>query len=163
MRHLSNLLNQIFVARMKSCEKEKICHSQAFEALEIVKTLEVKTQEDILLFCAAMNLLNTYVKQPGRKFGYFFKSYLNYLFQALLENNVQGVNVGMDITITKKENAVTLVIIQIENIQFSFHQIRVSDEMLNLKLNSGIVKKLVFDGIKKQTCAATIFEMVKKI
>lgn len=87
---------------MESGEKEKVSHLQAFEALKIVKTLEVRTQEDVLLFCAAMNLLNTYVKQPGRKIGYFFKPYLNYLFQALLENSVQGVNVGMDITITKK-------------------------------------------------------------
>ncbi len=78
MKHLSNLLNQIVIARMESGEKEKVSHLQAFEALKIVKTLEVRTQEDVLLFCAAMNLLNTYVKQPGRKIGYFFKSYLNY-------------------------------------------------------------------------------------
>ncbi len=56
-----------------------------------------------------------------------------------------------------------MVIIQIEEVQFSFHQIRVSDEALNLKLNSDVVKNLVFDGIRKQMCAATIFEMVKKI
>ena len=163
MKQLLERLNKLVVERMEIGIKEHIADSQANEALEILESLEVRTTEDVLLFCAAMNLLNTYVKQPDRKLGYSFKAYLDYLFVALLENNIQNVNVGMDITVTKKGGAVALVIIQIENVQFSFHQIKMSDEALDLKLNSDVVKDLVFDGTRKQMCASTIFEMVKML
>ena len=69
----------------------------------------------------------------------------------------------MDITVTKKGNAIAYVIVQIENAQFSFHQIKVSDAALELKQSTDTVKDLTFDGIKKQMCSVSIFEMVKKI
>ena len=163
MQQLTNSLNKLATERMKIGIKEHILHSQAYEALEIVQTLEVNTVEDVLLFCAAMNLLNTYVKQRDRYFGYYFKSYLNYLFETLLKNSLPEINIGIDISVTKKGTAVAYVIVQIENVQFSFHQISVSNELLELKQNTNIVKELTFDGIRKQMCASAIFEMVKNI
>ena len=163
MKQITDNLNKIVTERMETGEKEYINYLQAEEALNIVKKLRIKSQYDVLLFCAVMNLLNTYVKQPDRKFGYSFKSYINHLFVALTRNDINGVKIGFDIEITKKEQAIAYVIVQIEDIQFSFHQIKVTSEALELKQNTDVVKELSFDGIRKQMCACTIFEKVKNI
>ena len=161
MQQPINNLNKIVSEKMETGVREHISYSQAEEALDIVKTLEINSQEDLLLFCAAMNLLNAYVKQKDSRIGYFFKSYMDYLFEVLSYKTIPRVQVGMDITITKKGGAIAYVIIQIENVQFSFHQIKVTNAALEMKQNSNIVQELDFDGLKKQSCAGTIFEMVK--
>lgn len=163
MKELTNKMNQIVLEKIKAGEREYVSHMQADEALNIVKRLRITTQYEVLLFCAAMNLLNTYVKQSDRRFGYFFKSYINHLFIALTRNDIKGITVSFDIEISKKNQANAYVIVQIEDIQFSFHQIKMSDEALDLKLNSDVVKNLVFDGIRKQMCASSIFKMVKDV
>lgn len=146
MQQLINNLNKIATEKMKTGVKEYVTYEQAEDALSIVKMLRIKTQYDVLLFCAAMNLLNTYVKQSDRRFGYFFKSYFNHLFIALTRNDIKGITVSFDIEISKKNQENAYVIVQI---QFSFHQVKVTAESIELERNTNIVRKLEFDGIKK--------------
>ncbi|MCR5620849.1 MAG: hypothetical protein K6G18_03240 [Treponema sp.] len=161
MKYLSDSINKAVAEKMNLGQKELVSPELGLEALTIVKRLKIRTREDVMLFCAAMNLLNTYVKQPGSDIGYFFKIYINRLFAALLKNDIPGIKVGMDIAVSRKGSAIAYVIVQIDNVQFSFHQIKMSDMAFNLVSEHKVVTNMLFDGMRKQMCAVTVFEMVK--
>ena len=108
-------------------------------------------------------MLNTYVKQINSDIGYGFKHYINRLFVALLRNNIPNVKLGMDIAISKKGNEIAYVIVQIDEVQFSFHEIKVTKDVHLLKENTNFVHNLEFDGLRKQMCAVSVYEMAKKI
>lgn len=146
---------------METGIKEKVSSDLCFEALAFVKNQMVYTKEDVIRFCAALNLLNTYVKQPDSKIGYDFKGCINRLFIALMQHNIPGIKVGMEIKTTKKGLEVAYVIVQIDDVQFSFHQIKLTKNAYLLKQNTNIVHNLEFDGLRKQMCAVSIYEMVK--
>ena len=146
---------------METGIKEKVSSDLCFEALAFVKNQMVYTKEDVIRFCAALNLLNTYVKQPDSKIGYDFKGCINRLFIALMQHNIPGIKVGMEIKNTKKGLGVAYVIVQIDDVQFSFHQIKLTKNAYLLKQNTNIVHNLEFDGLRKQMCAVSIYEMVK--
>ncbi len=161
MKHLFTEINETVAERMKLGTREQVPTVLCREALAIVKNLKIHTQNDVVLFCAALNLLNTYVKQPGSDIGYSFKAYINHLFVALSKCNIADVKIGMNIKISKKGNAIAYIIVQINDVQFSFHQIKMSDAAYNVKNYSGLVHNLEFDGLKKQICAVSVFEMAK--
>lgn len=161
MKNLSIAINNIVAEKMKTNQKEVVSNKLSHIALHIIKNKEIETQKDVLVFCAALNVLNTYVKQKDSKMGYFFKSYINRLFVALKNNEIPGIKIGMDIDVSRKGNAIAYVIVQIENVQFSFHQIKVTNEAAELIYSSDIVTDLQFDGLRKQKCAVTIFEMAQ--
>lgn len=161
MKQLSIEINELVSKRMEAGIKEKVSSDLCFEALSIVKNQMVYTKEDVIRFCAALNLLNTYVKQPDSKIGYDFKGCINRLFIALMMQNIPGVKVGMEIAPTKKGSEVAYVIVQIDDVQFSFHQIKLTKNAYLLKKNTDIVQNLEFDGLRKQVCAVSIYEMTK--
>ncbi len=158
MKHLSKTINEIVKEKMELGLKEQVSYELCQKAYLIAKNLKIHTKKDVILFCAAMNLLNTYVKQSDSSIGYGFKKYIKHLFVALSKHSIQNVRVGMDVQTSKKRKEIAYVIIQIDNVQFSFHQIVLTDVAHYLE---EIVEPLAFDGLKKQVCAVTIFEMVK--
>lgn len=161
MNTLSIEINNLVANKMETGFKEKVSSDLCFEALAFVKNQMVYTKEDVIRFCAALNLLNTYVKQPDSKIGYDFKGCINRLFIALMQHNIPGIKVGMEIKTTKKGLEVAYVIVQIDDVQFSFHQIKLTKNAYLLKQNTNIVHNLEFDGLRKQMCAVSIYEMVK--
>lgn len=161
MNELCNKINEIVAARMKNGTKEIVSSELSNEAYNIVKSLRIYTQQDVILFCAALNLLNSYVKQSNSKIGYGFKRYINHLFTALLNNNIPGIKVGMEIGKSKKGNEIAYVIVQIENLQFSFHQIQMTNVAYAVKRSNKLFEEIIFDGLRKQLCSVTIFDMVK--
>ena len=100
---------------------------------------------DCLIFLSALNLCNTYVKQTKSKIGYSFKKGIKYLVDTLNYRDIKDIKIGRS-----KDNG-TLYLFQIGDIQFSFH-----DEK-NVEINKKYIKELVWDGIKKQKCAKSIF------
>lgn len=161
MNTLSIEINNLVANKMEIGIKERVSSDLCFEALAFVKNQMVYTKEDVIRFCAALNLLNTYVKQPDSKIGYDFKGCINRLFIALLMRNITGVKVSMEITSNKKGLEVAYVIVQIDDVQFSFHQIKLTKNAYLLKQNTNLVHDLEFDGLRKQMCAVSIYEMVK--
>ena len=115
----------------------------------------------MILFCASLNLLNTYVKQKNSDIGYGFKYSINRLFFALLQNHITDVKVGMDIVISKKGNEIAYVIVQVDDVQFSFHQIKMTEAAHLLRERTNLIHNLEFDGLRKQMCAVSVFEMAK--
>lgn len=161
MNTISSEINNLVANKMEAGIKEKVSSNLCFEALTFVKNQMVYTKEDVILFCAALNLLNTYVKQPDSKIGYDFKGCINRLFIALMQHNIPGVKISMEISSNKKGGEVAYVIIQIDDVQFSFHQIKLTKNAYLLKQNTDLVHDLEFDGLRKQMCAVSIYEIVK--
>ena len=139
---------------LQKTEKEVVSDECAFEALYIIKNMYIEDAGDALLYCASVNLLNTYVKQENRKIGYFFKSEINYITSVILNKDIKDVYVDL------QENG-NLLVIQIFNLQFSFHFIRKEEDIKKL-CDSDHYKKMQWDGIRKQNCAVTLVRLVRE-
>lgn len=141
-------LNDLCVSMQVS--KETVDRVEAERALAYAKTMDFKGAGDVLLFCASVNLMNTYVKQPGcRKFGYSFKANVPRVVDYIRSHPVDGVrcNVQMD-----GKNSLTIV--EICGVQFSFHCVQ------GVKPHKG-GNPIKFDGIRKQKCAITLFKLAE--
>jgi|GEM_PF-1872795 len=135
-------------------DEEKIPSEKAYEAYAIIKNMQIKEVGDVLLFCASMNLLNTYVKQKDSKIGYKFKNEIHYMTSILLALDIA------DICIDYQESG-NLLMVQVFAIQFSFHFVKKDLAIIKL-CDSDRHKPLRWDGIRKQKCALTLFEHVRK-
>ena len=146
---LLNLLNETAIEHQEISEKEAIDSLDAKKALKICDELKIKSDEDILLFLASMNLLNAYAKQKGAEFGYSFKKDLSSLCNQLPGFHWPSL-LKMDL---QKDKKTSLLLVSLGNIQFSFHSVPDS-----LAIPERFAEELEWDGIKKQPCALTLFE-----
>ncbi len=130
--------------------KEPVTREEADRALDYARSMDLKGAGDVLLFCSAINLMNTYVKQPGcKKFGYFFKGYVRKVFDYICLHPTEGINCNIQM-----DGKNSLAIVEVFGIQFSFHCVRGSKS-----ITDGTT--IEFDGIRKQRCAATLFKMAE--
>ena len=74
--------------------KECVDGSLAASALYCVSYLCFVTLGDVCLFCAANNLLNSYVKQTDSNISYYFKSSVYRLIAALECLNIDGLYIS---------------------------------------------------------------------
>lgn len=136
-------LNEI--AKNNQTEPEIVTEEDVIIAFTYLNNIYIEDAGDCLIFLSALNLCNTYVKQTNSKIGYTFKKGIKYLIDTLNYRNIS------DIYISKEKNNGTLILFQIGEIQFSFH-----DEK-EIEINERYINKLSWDGVKKQKCAKTIF------
>lgn len=130
--------------------KETVSATEAERALKYAQSIELDRAGDVLLFCASINLMNTYVKQPGcRSFGYFFKGYTHRLIEKMQSAPIEGVRCS-----TQMDGKSSVTYVEVCDIQFSFHCVRRAD----LSRKGDPIK---FDGIRKQRCASTLFRMAE--
>lgn len=130
--------------------KEAVEANEVKRALAYAKSMDFKGAGDVLLFCAAVNLMNTYVKQPGcRKFGYYFKAYVPRVIDHIRNHPEDGVRCNVQMG---GKNSLTIV--EVFGIQFSFHCVQ------GVKSFAG-GNAIKFDGIRKQRCAVTLFKMAE--
>ena len=130
--------------------KETVSASEAERALEYARSIELGRAGDVLLFCASVNLMNAYVKQPGcRAFGYFFKGYVQRLVKQMQSEPIRGV-----LCSTQMDGKSSVTYVEVCGIQFSFHCVKEVD--LSRKGNP-----IRFDGIRKQRCAVTLLRMAE--
>lgn len=139
---------------LQETEKEYVSDDIVFEAMTIIKNMRIEDAGDVLLYCAAMNLVNTYVKQKNSMLGYGFKRNIHYMTSILLNLDIDDVYIDY-------QDVESLLVVQIYQIQFSFHYIRKKDEIISL-CNSRHHKNLVWDGIRKQKCAVTLYTTVRE-
>ena len=116
--------------------------------------MKVEDAGDALLYCASLNLLNTYVKQKDSKIGYVFKNDIHYMLSVLLNLDIQDVYIDC-------QSQTSLLVVQIFSIQFSFHFIKKNKELDELS-NTYHCRELPWDGIRKQKCALTLFDLARK-
>lgn len=156
METIVELFNQInFISQEKSeLEKEYVDENTAASALYCISHIVFGNLADVCLFCAANNLLNLYVKQSDANISYYFKSSV-FRLTALLEcADLDDLFISEE----KDDNNNLVSIIQIKNVQFSFHSLKILSERFNVKKK--YIKNLEWDGIKKQHCGLSIFKLV---
>lgn len=153
---LTETFNEKFLA-CQSLQKEIVSEDEAVKALTYIEWLDISRIEDCFLFCAALNLCNTYVKQPERKIDYSFKLKLPRLLEAVAGKKIEGILFDF-----QKDKRTSLLIVQIGKVQFSFHGVR-SDEILEiLDAHNELISQLEWDGIRKQMCAVSVFDIAEK-
>ena len=138
---------------LQDFDKEVVEDELAYEAYSIVKNIKIEEAGDVLLYCASMNLLNTYVKQENSKIGYDFKNDIHYMTSILLNLDIEDVFIDY-------QDSESLLVVQIFSIQFSFHYVKKKSEIISL-CNSHHHKELEWDGIRKQKCAVSLFDRVR--
>lgn len=151
LHNITNELNEITKINMKNGTKEVVSKAESEKDMDIVTKYFVHNEEDVLLFCSALNLLNTYVKQKDSDINYQFKGAVARLAKALCHKTIGNIKVDFH----PEEN--NLLIIKIFNMQFSFHGLRRTGLIYALASNDSYSEKLEWDGIRKQTSASTIF------
>ena len=135
--------------------KELVEKENVLKAFYYVHNNCLKSAADVLQFCASMNLLNTYVKQDDRDLSYRFKGVINRLFIGLYRNDISNISIDF------QKDSNSLVIIQIADLQFSFHAIKETDILTKLLSSKYYCGSILWDGIRKQMAANTVYKMIE--
>ena len=139
----TNELNEY--AKGYNKENEIIDKEDIIRAIYTINNLFVKSEEDVLLFLASLNLCNAYAKQVDNHDIYRFKKDIATLTNILYGKNIPNINIC---EVNDKGN---LYIFMVGNIQFSYHDEKKVD------IDPFYYKEMVWDKIRKQPCAKTIF------
>lgn len=131
---------------------EIIADEIAFTALLVLKYISYKKVPDAFLGCAALNLLNTYVKQPNSKIGYTFRVHIVELLQGI-KDIAQPKTLKVFFETDQSKESGTLMFL-FWNFQFGFHSEHHSDFIRDLQSKTNVQ----WDGIRKQKCAKSIFD-----
>lgn len=154
------LLTEKFNEKFLMCQnlqKEMVSDDEAVRALSYIEWLDISRIEDCFLFCAALNLCNTYVKQQGRKIDYSFKLKLPRLLKAVVNKGIDGILFDF-----QKDKRTSLLIVQIGKVQFSFHGVRSNEILEILDKHKELKSQIEWDGIRKQICAVSVFDIAEK-
>lgn len=132
--------------------KEIVSGEEAFLAYAYIRQMRIADAGDVILFCAAMNLLNTYVKQDQDDIGYGFKGETDHLVGVLWNAPIADVKVDY-----QRDKGMSLLVVDIFGLQFSFHNIGITEELKKLDAQHVTENALKWDGVRKQMCASTLF------
>lgn len=140
--------NSVVIAMQENEEREYITDEEAVAAINILSFIKYNKVPDAFLACAAFNLLNVYVRQENNDFSFKFRMHIHNLLKG-----IEDINQPKAIRVDYDNSDLKLLIVQFWDFQFSFGQVRF-DKQIESLLSS---KQLKWDGIRKQKCAATIF------
>ena len=130
--------------------KEEIKEEDVVKAMILLNLISYKKIADVFLGCAAINLINTYVKQENTKLGYYFKRHIIELLKGIEDiNQPKTIQIDYD-----NSNNQQILLISIWHFQFSYKCIRYSLEIKKLQAQQTIE----WDGLRKQPYAKTIFD-----
>lgn len=153
---LTHLENKIEAKAKDKEESElELSDSMAIEALAYLKTLRIKSTEDALLFLASANFVNKYIKINKKvKKLYNFKEDVFYAADILAEGKIPKVTYGF----YHDEGVGRVLVIQIGEIQFSFHDDRKLDKYQNLSAD----QNLTWREVRLQPHSKFVYEETKK-
>ncbi len=133
-------------------EPEIISDIDAVKAYGILYHALVENEEDVYLFLSCINLLSTFAKQNKKKITYSFKSRIFFLNELLAYNDFKNIKVSYFYT-----KAQSLYMVMVNDVQFSFHNVII--EKGTWDLLKKYQAQLSWDGIRKQMCAKTVFNV----
>ncbi len=155
MENLKNIFaeNQKLYIQCQDNNKEVVSVEDAVLAYAIIKGLTYNNVIDFYLGGASLNLLNTYVKQKDSLIDYRFKGHTRELIETLANKDID--NIRMDL---QKDKGMKLLVIELYNeIQFSFHNPTISEDLFRVLRKKSAKDGIKWDGVRKQKCAPTIF------
>ena len=150
------------------------------ESVKILKSA-IKTEDDLFLYCAALNYLNVFNKKYPNEMvrilekelngkivqnGYYFKNFVDKALMSLLANQ--------DFTLSSfcTFNSGRSVIIDIARVQFAFHNVKISKETKGLidkeieKKSKRIMSKYMPEQLEKlrlQPIAEPVLDYAKQL
>lgn len=133
-------------------EQEIINDTDVVKAYSILYHALVENEDDVYLFLSCINLLSTYAKQNKKKISYSFKSRIYFLNELLAYNDFENIKVSYFYT-----KAQSLYMVQVRDVQFSFHNVIIEKGVWDLLKK--YQAQLSWDGIRKQMCAKTVFDV----
>ena len=144
--------------KLRKNDKEVVDKDTMLEAKEIVFNSVPRSSYEVLLYCASLNVLNTYVKQEQNDISYYFKkNVIDVLVNTIVGNKFKGVSFYFD-----KDKGNSICYIKIYDIIFSFHGVGTNEIDQKRYTNNKAYKKISFDNIRKQHVSRTLFENVVK-
>lgn len=126
---------------------EVIGEDDVVKAFVILNYIDYQNIADVFLGCASLNLLNTYIKQPNTQINYTFRKHMHNFIKGIED---VGIRTKLKVYFDVDDNLITFCFWEF---QFSFHGVRFNEVVRNLQHG-----KIVWDGIRKQKCAKTIFD-----
>lgn len=95
VKSLKPLYDQVSVAQNKE-ESEYIHEIDVVRALNILNYIDYQRIGDLFLGCAAINLVNAYMRQPDKKMNYMYKIRLIELLRGINKISDNNVVVSYD-------------------------------------------------------------------
>lgn len=135
-------------------EREHISEEVAIMAAYCVKNMVLISEYDVVLCLAAYNVCNVYVKQYDRNpyFTYHFKRHIGSLMCSVASSGMHLIKFDF-----QTDKGMNVMIVQAGNIQFSFHQVSLSNSIIQEMSANALVSNLPWDQIYKQNCAQSLF------
>ncbi len=133
-------------------EQEVISDIDVVKAYSILYHALVLNENDVYLFLSCINLLSTYAKQNKKKISYSFKSRIFFLNELLAYNDFKNIKVSYFYTKSQ-----SLYMVMVNDVQFSFHNVIIEKGAWDLLKK--YQAQLSWDGIRKQMCAKTVFDI----
>jgi hypothetical protein len=153
-----SLINEINHPKLENYEIFKSELMEAFGIMKITPTNNI----DLFHYLSAMNLINSWVNQNKKKKSeaeklfrdmYFFKTYLGNAVSEIIKNE------KLDSRIYLENN---LIIIEINDFQFSFHHVPLTEFLNNYLLSKENVE-IKWSGKRLQPIASLIFRYTREI
>lgn len=139
-----NLVRKLKTARGPT---ELVSERDVVRAYCVLNFIRYENIADVFLGCAAVNLLNAYVKNGDAKIGYTFKSHLGEILNAIDRLQSFLIKVGYDNT-----RQMHLLQIDISGFQFSFKSVEMTE------LVDELARAIPWDGFRKQQYSCSIFD-----
>lgn len=151
-KFVSDLETEIIQLQRDKEPTEFIDEEDVVVALVSLNLLPYKSIADCFMGCAAVNLLNSYVKQKNAKLNYGFKRHLIEILKGIEDLNVPNI---IQVTYDNRKQEGILQI-TFWRFQFSFKSMRFSEQIEILQSRNFVE----WDGIRKQPYALSIFNTV---
>ena len=149
------------LAFLKEKEPEIVSEENFIRAKANMNAMQLLNTEDMFLYFASLNLLNTYVKQNKNKMKYYFKQFVTKAFDSAIVNQIKDVTYSYD-------DVEKLLIVNISGMQFSFHNVNPSAKMEFVKMSRdkevrAYFKKEEWEGFRLQPIAETLFKYANNL
>ncbi|XQP55341.1 MAG: hypothetical protein ACOQNV_01035 [Mycoplasmoidaceae bacterium] len=163
---INELINLLFKTSVKNKNNDlpqEVDYKVALKCWYILAYMEIKTEEDVLLYLICMSLINGYVKQTDIKpvdvcsDEYIFKN--SCLFKVLkFVNNVKCTNLKIGYNPREKFNS-NVLFFGFDHLQFSFHGV-VKEYIKMIPTNN--YQNQVFNEVQNKKSSITLLDEVLK-
>jgi hypothetical protein len=163
-----------------SMQDRELDSGLAAESVKILRSA-IKTEDDLFLYCAALNYLNVFNKKYPNEMVKILEKELNgkivkngYYFKNFVDKALMSIVANEDFTLSSfcTFNSGRSVIIDIARVQFVFHNVKISKETKELidkeidKRSKRMISKYMSERLEKfrlQPIAESVLDYAKQL